>query len=57
MSSPYRIGTLVKVKIRNVWWVGEVKDFITYKNGTRDYKVAIYSKGTKLYPAKNIRKI
>lgn len=57
MARPYKIGTLVKVKIRGIWWVGEVNDFITYKDGTRDYKVAIYSKGTKIYPSKNVKKV
>ena len=57
MSNAYRIGTTVKVKIHKVWWVGEVRDFITYKDGTRDYKVAIYGKGEKTYPSKNVKKV
>lgn len=57
MRRPYNIGTLVKVKIHKIWWVGEVRDFVTYKDGTRDYKVAIYGKGVKPYSSKNVRKI
>jgi hypothetical protein len=53
LKRPYRVGTKVKVgKSQN----GIIKDFITYKDGSRDYKVLIPGKGTKKISSKRIRR-
>lgn len=53
MGKPYRIGTKVKVGKTQE---GTIRDAITYKDGTRDYKVLIPEKGIKIVPANRIKR-
>jgi len=54
MSKPYKIGTKVKIGKTQK---GIIRDVITYKNGTRDYKVLIHGKGIKIISSKRIKRI